>query len=75
METDARPGRLWSLWELMNLFDVSQVAWFLHEINKHESLPLLNKLQGNGGRKPTAADTASLKEMLDTGMALFQRRL
>ena len=67
------PSRVWSLWELMNLFEVSQLAWLLHEIQKAEGQQLLARLTGAGAQPPTPDAVAHMKETLTLAFAFFVR--
>src|SRR5579872_6045168 len=41
------PGRLWSLWDIMNSFDASVLSWLLLEISKYEGRATFGRLSGD----------------------------
>lgn len=46
-------GRLWSLWDVMNQFDVAGLLYVLHEMHTIEGWAVMAKIAGQGASKPT----------------------
>lgn len=64
--------RLWSLWEIMNLFDVQGLAYVLHNFSQLEAALFLAKVTGNGGHKPDKDLSERMTKALDFAEVFFK---
>jgi hypothetical protein len=65
------PGRLWSLWEIMNDFSVSSILYLLHELEKEEGRLIWLRLGGKGAELVSNESIAALNKVFGIGDVLF----
>lgn len=65
------PGRLWSLWDIMNVYDTAALSFVLGELQVVSGGALIAQITGGGGKPPSETIKTRAAKALEYANALF----